>query len=201
MYPCCPGHEIIGNVVRVGSQTDGSLKVGDRVGVPPVIDACDNCDACKAGFPHQCPAATWAYNTKHKNGAVSMGGYATYERCPARYVVKIPDELDSAIAAPMLCAGVTMFSALKRMQCGPGKSVGIVGFGGLGQFGILFAKALGADRVVAFSRTAKKQADALALGADEYSAMAESPDEFKKYFGTLDIVISTVDDPTVSSLP
>ena len=192
------GHEIVGIAIRVGTETDGLIKVGDRVGVGCQADACGSCDACKADMPNYCAMPTWTYNSLHHNGTPAMGGYATYQRCPAKFVVKIPDELESADAAPMLCAGVTIYSALKQNRCGPGKIVGIIGLGGLGHFGILMAKALGADKVIAISRKADKAADALKLGADEYASTAEDTEWTKKYFRSMDLIISTVSDAKVS---
>jgi alcohol dehydrogenase (NADP+) len=128
----------------------------------------------------------------HLDGHKSFGGYALYNRSPSHFVVKIPDGLPSSHAAPMLCAGVTMYSPLRHFGCGPGKSVAVVGLGGLGHFGVLWAKALGADRVVALSRRESKRVDALALGADDYLATADDPDWASKGAQSFDIVISTV---------
>jgi D-arabinose 1-dehydrogenase-like Zn-dependent alcohol dehydrogenase len=122
----------------------------------------------------------------------SFGGYADYNRSPGHFVFKLPDNLSSEAAAPMLCAGATVFSPLKQNDCGPGKTVGIVGIGGLGHFGVLFAKALGADRVVAISRKASKRDEALALGADEYIATDDESDWATKNGRTLDLMINTV---------
>lgn len=122
----------------------------------------------------------------------SYGGYADYNRTNGRFVFKIPEGLSSADAAPMLCGGITVFSPLKANGCGPGKTVGIVGVGGLGHFAILFAKALGADRVVGISRKGDKRDDALALGADEYIATAEDEGWATKHRRTLDLIICTV---------
>jgi alcohol dehydrogenase (NADP+) len=132
------------------------------------------------------------YNDTFLNGEKSFGGYALYTRSPSHFVVKIPDSVPSSHAAPMLCGGVTVYSPLKNSGCGPGKRVGIIGLGGLGHFGVLFAKALGADRVVAISRKKEKESDALALGADAYLATDDEPDWESKYARSLDIVLSTV---------
>ncbi|KAH0318565.1 putative zinc-binding alcohol dehydrogenase, partial [Aureobasidium melanogenum] len=122
----------------------------------------------------------------------SYGGYATYARHPGNFVFKIPDGLDSAEAAPMLCGGVTVYSPLKNYGCGPGKKVGIVGVGGLGHFGVLFAKALGADEVVGISRKATKKDEVLKLGADRYIATDDDKDWAQNNRRTLDLIISTV---------
>jgi D-arabinose 1-dehydrogenase-like Zn-dependent alcohol dehydrogenase len=121
-----------------------------------------------------------------------MGGYATHTRVHQHFVVKIPDKLSSADAAPMLCGGITVYSPLKKWGAGPGKKVGIVGVGGLGHFGILFARAMGSDRVVAISRSSSKKADATALGADGFIATDEEEKWGRKHARTLDLIISTV---------
>ncbi|KAJ6130955.1 NADP-dependent alcohol dehydrogenase 7 [Penicillium sp. IBT 18751x] len=195
-YPCCVGHEIVGTAVRVGSKAVGGIKVGDRVGVGAQSGACLNkdgdCDACARDLQQHCNRMVGTYNGTYANGGKSYGGYSLYNRSPSAFVVKIPDAIPSAEAAPMLCGGITTYSPLKQHGCGPGKSVGIIGVGGLGHFGILFAKALGADRVVAISRKSDKKEDALKLGADEYIATSEEEDWATKHAQSLDLIISTV---------
>jgi alcohol dehydrogenase (NADP+) len=205
-YPCCVGHEIVGIAVRVGSKAVGGIKVGDRVGVGAQSESClgrkGDCEECSTGNERYCPRHnTGTYNGIFMNGGKSYGGYALYNRTPSNFVVKIPDGLSSAEAAPMLCGGATMYTPLKRNGCGPGKTIGIVGIGGLGHFGILFAKALGADRVIAISRKASKREDALKLGADEYIATDEDEDWAKKYARTVDLMICTVNSAKVCLLP
>jgi D-arabinose 1-dehydrogenase-like Zn-dependent alcohol dehydrogenase len=125
------------------------------------------------------------YGSEFPNGeGKSYGGYANYNRTNQQFVVQIPEGLSSADAAPMLCGGVTVYSPLKRNGCGPGKNVGIVGVGGLGHFGVLFAKALGADKVVGISRKNSKRDDVLKLGADEYIATDEDKDWHKTHYKT-----------------
>jgi len=197
MYPCCVGHEIVGIAVRVGSLAEGGIKVGDRVGVGAQSESClgrrGDCEACASGLENYCPVhMVQTYNAVHLNGGKSYGGYALYHRCPSHFVVKIPDGIPSAEAAPMLCGGITTYSPLRRNGCGPGKKVGIIGIGGLGHFGIMFAKALGADRVVAISRKGNKREDSLKLGADAYIATDEDPDWDKNNARSLDLIISTV---------
>ncbi|KAJ9144163.1 Zinc-binding dehydrogenase [Pleurostoma richardsiae] len=206
-YPVCVGHEIVGVAVRVGSEAEGGIKVGDRVGVGAQNDSCQRrtikgedcsgCEACASGVENYCPHMVSTYGAFHFNGGKSMGGYATHHRAPSHFVVKIPDAVRSEHAAPMLCGGVTMYSPLVKFggEGKPslrGKSVGIVGVGGLGHFGIMFAKALGADRVVGISRRGNKREDALRLGCDEYIATAEDADWAKKNSRSLDLVISTI---------
>ena len=138
------------------------------------------------------------YNSRYPNGVKTYGGFANYWRGPSAWVFAIPPSMPPAEAAPMLCGGITLYAPLKRFGCGPGKSVGIVGTGGLGHFGILFAKALGADKVVALSRSNKKRADVLNLGANDYIAMEEDADWSTKHANSLDIIICTVSSPQVS---
>ncbi|EPS26266.1 NADP-dependent alcohol dehydrogenase 7 [Penicillium oxalicum] len=194
-YPCCVGHEIVGIAVRVGSQAEGNIKVGDRVGVGAQSGACQNvdgdCEACANGLEQHCNRMVGTYNGTYANGGKSYGGYSLYNRSPSHFVIKIPDAIPSAEAAPMLCGGITTYSPLRQNGCGPGKKVGIVGVGGLGHFGILFAKALGADHVVAISRKSDKKEDALKLGADAYIATGEDEDWVKKNANSLDLIIST----------
>ncbi|PYI16599.1 GroES-like protein [Aspergillus violaceofuscus CBS 115571] len=207
-YPCCVGHEIVGLVVRVGSQVQQGqgqgLAVGDRVGVGPQSDSCrgrvgdGHCIECSTGNEKYCTRLwTGTYAGRYLDGSVSYGGYATFHRVPAHFAIRIPEGIPSAAAAPMLCAGATVYAPLKQYGCGPGRRVGIVGVGGLGHFGILFARALGADGVVAFSRRASKRDDARALGADVYVATAEEPDWAGHHAGTLDLIISTVSSNTL----
>lgn len=195
--------------MRVGSQAVGNHQVGDRVGVGCLTDNCEGhpsnpshtaCESCKAGEEQFCPKARWTYPGPHHNGDKGYGGYATYHRCPGRFAFKIPQELDSAQASTMMCAGITMFSPLKQWGCGPGKAVGIIGLGGLGHWGVLFARAMGADKVIAISRRENKRAQALELGADDYLATEEGGKGwFKKWYGQLDLLISTVASSQVSS--
>lgn len=141
------------------------------------------------------------YNSHYPNGVKTYGGYATYWRGPSDWVFAIPSAMAAAEAAPMLCGGITLYAPLTRFGCGPGKKVGIIGIGGLGHFGLLFAKALGADKVVGISRNSNKRADALKLGAHEYVATEEDSDWTGKHAQTLDIIISTVSSPKVSLDP
>lgn len=196
-YPCCVGHEIVGIAVRVGSQVQNGIKVGDRVGVGAQSDSCQgrlgDCPECAMGWEQYCQKKfVGTYSSIHLNGGKSYGGYSLYNRAPSHFVVKIPDAISSADAAPMLCGGVTLYSPLMHNGCGPGKRVGIIGVGGLGHFGVLFAKALGADKVVAISRKASKSEDTLKMGAHLYIATDDEPDWAKKYARSLDIIVCTV---------
>ncbi|KAI1471888.1 NADP-dependent alcohol dehydrogenase C [Daldinia caldariorum] len=194
-YPCVVGHEIVGKAVRVGANVK-HVKVGDRVGVGAQSRTCQKstCPACSNDLESYCgELLVNTYGSDYPNGeGKSYGGYADYNRANGHWVFKIPDEIDSAAVAPMLCGGITMYSPLKRNGCGPGKTVGIIGVGGLGHFGILFAKALGADKVIGISRKADKREDALKLGADEYIATDDDKDWANNNRRTMDLIVSTV---------
>jgi alcohol dehydrogenase (NADP+) len=206
---------IAGTVVRVGLNVT-SFQVGQKVGVGAQVDckftpqlkrsgrlmvrlACGKCKSCTSGFENYCAGIVQTYNSRYPSGEKAMGGYGSHWRGPARFVFAIPDGMDPAEVGPMLCGGITLYAPLKNNGCGPGKTVGIVGIGGLGHFGVLFAKALGADKVVAISRKSDKRDDALALGADEYVATGEDEQWAQKHADSLDLIISTVSHPNVSS--
>lgn len=196
-YPCVVGHEIIGIVRRVGSSVP-SIQPGDRVGIGAQSASClrPDCDACADGCENYCPRMTGTYNGRFRDAAKSKsyGGYATRWRGPAHFAFQIPAALPSAAAAPLLCGGVTVFAPLRKYAAGPGKAVGVVGLGGLGHMGILFARALSCDRVVAISRTSSKRADAVeGLGADAFIATAEDKNWARTHSRTLDLIICTVD--------
>lgn len=184
----------MGTVVRTGSKVEGGLKVGDLVGVGAQSDSClgrkGDCQYCAMGLEQYCPKMTGTYNSTYMNGGKSYGGYALYNRVPSHFAIKIPDTIPPAEAAPMLCGGLTMFSPLKFNGCGPGKNVAIAGVGGLGHFGILFAKAMGA-RVTAISRSDNKYEDAKKLGADDFIATNDVPDWATKYADSMDIVLNS----------
>ncbi|ODQ70217.1 hypothetical protein LIPSTDRAFT_6303 [Lipomyces starkeyi NRRL Y-11557] len=197
MYPCVVGHEIVGKAVRVGSkaQQERGIKVGDRVGVGAQSGSClkPECAMCSSNEEPRCLHRVDTYNSIYPDGSKSYGGYANYNRSPGHFVVKIPDELDSADAAPMLCGGITVYSPLKKNGCGStAKTIGIVGIGGLGHFGLLFAKALGAEKITAISRTSSKRADAEKMGADVFIATNEDHNWTEKHSNSLDLIISTV---------
>lgn len=137
------------------------------------------------------------YNSKYADGSKTYGGYANYTRVPSHFVLKIPDAIPSEDAAPMLCGGVTVYAPLNRNGCGPGKKVGIVGFGGLGHFGLLYAKALGADKVVAISRSHAKKEDAKKIGADDFIATNDDKEWATHHARSLDLIVSTVSSPSM----
>lgn len=181
--------------MRVGANVK-TIKVGDRVGVGAQARSCfsPDCEECSSGRENYCGrGSVHTYNSSYPGDeGKAYGGYADYNRTDHRFVVKIPEGLPSELAAPMLCAGVTMYSPLRNNGCGPGKTVGIVGVGGLGHFGILFAKAMGADKVIGISRKTEKRDEVLALGADEYIATDDDEDWAKKNARSIDLIISTV---------
>ena len=173
------------------------VKVGDRVGVGAQSGSClkPDCQECTEGLENYCSRQVTTYDGKYPDGYVSKGGYAKYSRHPSHFVIPIPADLDSAEAAPMLCGGVTLWSPLTKNGAGPGKTVGIVGIGGLGHFGLLWAKALGCDKVVAISRNRKKEHDAKAMGANYMIATDEDADWAKKNKATIDLIVCTVSSP------
>lgn len=165
ILPVIPGHEIIGTVTKIGDKVS-LFKLGDRVGIGAQVDACWECKACKMGEEVYCEHMMDTYNSE-KDGEVAYGGYSNYVSAHEMFVFPIPKELDRPEAAPLLCAGITVFAPLKRAITKPGTKVGVSGIGGLGHLGIQFAKALGAE-VYALSRGDAKKADCLKLGADHY---------------------------------
>ncbi|KAL4930519.1 uncharacterized protein BDV17DRAFT_280765 [Aspergillus undulatus] len=203
-YPCVVGHEIIGVTTRVGSQANSTkpsdahkIKIGDRVGIGAQCSSClkPDCEACVDGEESYCPKMVATYNSRFpdKNRSKAYGGYANRWRGPGHFAFRIPDALDSAQAAPLLCGGVTVYAPLKRFGAGRGRRVGIVGIGGLGHMGLLFARAMGADSVVAISRSSTKKDDAInGLGADRFIATGEDKNWARTHARTLDIIICTV---------
>ncbi|KAL8916430.1 MAG: hypothetical protein Q9208_008516 [Pyrenodesmia sp. 3 TL-2023] len=192
--PCCVGHQIVGYAVRLGSAAREGIKVGDRVGVGPQGYTCRqaDCECCPAGMENYCPRRVGTYGDRYPNGSISYSGFADYCRHNSYSAFSIPEGLASEDAAVMLCAGSTVYEPLKENGAGPDTRVGIVGLGGLGHLGFLFAKAMGCRRVVAFSRSMKKKDDAMKLGADEYVATAEQEDWADRYASTLDLIVCTV---------
>lgn len=168
-YPIVPGHEIAGVVAAVGSDVT-KHKVGDRVGVGCFVDSCGECDACLAGEEQYCrKGVTGTYNATGRDGERTQGGYSTHIVVTEHFVLSIPEGIELDVAAPLLCAGITLYSPLRHWNAGPGKKVAIIGFGGLGHVGVKIAKALGAE-VTVLSQTLGKKEDGLRLGADHYYA-------------------------------
>ncbi|MFQ3587066.1 MAG: NAD(P)-dependent alcohol dehydrogenase [Fimbriimonadaceae bacterium] len=193
VYPLVPGHEIVGTVARVGDGV-ARWKVGDTVGVGCFVDSCRTCAACTAGEEQYCEAgATFTYNSPLPDGTMTYGGYSTQITVDQDYVVRVPENLPLHAAAPLLCAGITTYSPLKKFGVGPGMRVGVVGLGGLGHMGVKFAKAFGAH-VTVFSQSERKRADAFSLGADDYLATAD-PEVFEKNAERCDLLLDTVSAP------
>ncbi|PVZ16513.1 MULTISPECIES: NAD(P)-dependent alcohol dehydrogenase [unclassified Pseudomonas] len=190
-YPLVPGHEIVGRVSAVGSQVTG-FKVGDAVGVGCMVDACRQCPACAADQQQYCdegPTMTYTSYDRH-DGTLTQGGYSDHIVVSDAFVVKMPDGLDLAAAAPLLCAGITTWSPLRRHGVGAGHKVGVLGMGGLGHMGIKFAKALGAQ-VTVFTRSASKIDEALRLGADAV-VLSSEPEQMAAVAGHFDFLLDTI---------
>jgi uncharacterized zinc-type alcohol dehydrogenase-like protein len=192
MYPCVPGHEIVGKIVSVGDHVT-KFKVGDVVGVGCMVDSCRECEYCKEGLEQYCePGMTGTYNSpdKHLQDTPTFGGYSESIVVDENYVLSIPDNLDLAATAPLLCAGITTYSPLHHWKVGPGQKVGVVGIGGLGHMAIKIAKAMGAH-VVAFTTSESKFAEAQRLGADEV-VLSKDAEQMAKFQGKLHFVLDAV---------
>ncbi|MFE0704495.1 NAD(P)-dependent alcohol dehydrogenase [Streptomyces sp. NPDC058872] len=193
IFPMVPGHEIAGIVAEVGPGVT-KFQVGDRVGVGCFVDSCRECTYCQRGLEQYCvTGGTGTYNAIDKNGEPTYGGYSTHIVVDENYTLRIPEGIGLDEAAPLLCAGITLYSPLAHWQAGPGKKVAIVGLGGLGHMGVKIARALGAE-VTVLSQSLKKQEDGLKLGADHFHATSD-PQTFTRLAGTFDLVISTVSAP------
>jgi uncharacterized zinc-type alcohol dehydrogenase-like protein len=190
IFPMVPGHEIAGIVTAVGSKVT-KFKVGDKVGIGCLVDSCRQCEQCKEGLEQYCDVgAVWTYNANDKDGVPTMGGYSDKIVADEKYVLRMPDHLPLDAAAPLLCAGITLYSPLKHWQAGPGKKVAIIGMGGLGHMGVKLAHALGAE-VTVLSQSLSKQKDGKRLGADHYYATSD-PETFTKLQKSFDLIINTV---------
>lgn len=191
LFPMVPGHEIVGRVKSVGSAAK-KFAPGQLVGVGVFIDSCRTCENCRAGLQQYClEGMTGTYNTRERDGkTVAYGGYSNLIVVDENYVVSVPENLPIEGVAPLMCAGITLFSPLRHWQAGPGKKIGIIGLGGLGHMGVKFARAMGAH-VTVFSHSEKKKADALTMGADDFVSNA-TEDYFKKNGSTFDLILNTV---------
>jgi len=190
VYPCVPGHEIVGRVTSVGPAVT-RFKPGDLAAVGCLVDTDGTCPECKAGFEQFCPNFTLTYNFPDKrSGGVTYGGYSDSIVVTERFVVRVPENLNLAGVAPLLCAGITTYSPLRHWGVTKGKKVGIVGLGGLGHMGVKFSHALGAHTVV-FTTSAKKVEDAKRLGADEV-VLSNHPDEMARHAGSFDFILDCV---------
>jgi uncharacterized zinc-type alcohol dehydrogenase-like protein len=192
LYPCVPGHEIVGHVTAVGGAVS-KFKVGDTVGVGCLVDSCKHCNSCNEGFEQYCENGfTLTYNSATPDApGHTLGGYTSDIVVSDAFVLKISHPAEQlAAVAPLLCAGITTYSPLRHWNAGPGKKVGIVGIGGLGHMGVKLAHAMGAH-TVAFTTSESKRQDALDLGADEV-VVSRNPDEMAAHAGTFDLIINSV---------
>ncbi|MDR6792330.1 putative zinc-type alcohol dehydrogenase-like protein [Pseudarthrobacter oxydans] len=195
VWPLVPGHEIVGTVSRVGSAVV-DFAVGDRVGVGCIVDSCRHCESCLDGLEQYCEngmTGTYGAVDRRNGDAVTQGGYASSIVVDRRYVLRVPEALDPAAAAPLLCAGVTTFSPLRHFEVEDGDVVGVVGLGGLGHMAVKLAKAMGA-RVVVFTTSEAKVAAALDLGADEV-VLSRDEDAMAAANRSIDLIIDTVAAP------
>ena len=190
VYPCVPGHEIVGRVTSVGSGVS-KFKVGDLAAVGCLVDSDGTCPACQAGHEQFCRNATFTYNLPDKHlGGVTYGGYSDSIVVEQRFALRVPGNLDLAGAAPLLCAGITTYSPMRHWGVTKGKKVGVVGLGGLGHMGVKFAHAFGAHTVV-FTTSPRKKEDALRLGADEV-VLSRDANEMQKHAGSFDFILDAV---------
>ncbi|MGN6342832.1 MAG: NAD(P)-dependent alcohol dehydrogenase [Ginsengibacter sp.] len=191
VYPCVPGHEIVGKVVSVGEHVT-KYKAGDLAAVGCMVDSCRECDYCKEGLEQYCENGnTLTYNSPDKHlGGRTYGGYSESVVVDENYVLRIPENLDPAATAPLLCAGITTYSPLRHWKVGAGQKVGIVGIGGLGHMGVKLAKAMGAE-VIVYTTSPSKVEDAKRLGADEI-VLSKDAGQMERYAGKLHFVLDCV---------
>jgi uncharacterized zinc-type alcohol dehydrogenase-like protein len=191
LYPCVPGHEIVGRVVEVGNHVT-KFKVGDMAAVGCLVDSCRECEYCKEDLEQYCEMGnTLTYNSPDKYlNTHTYGGYSESIVVDEAFVLRVPDNLDLAATAPLLCAGITTYSPLKHWKVGPGKRVGVVGLGGLGHMGVKLAKAMGAE-VIVFTTSTSKVEDAKRLGAD-HVVLSTNEEQMQQYAGKLHFVLDAV---------
>lgn len=190
-YPIVPGHEIVGRVTRVGPKVT-RFRPGDLAAIGCLVDSCRSCAACSRGQEQFCLAGpVFTYNSPDKHtGGVTFGGYSEKIVADEAFVLRVPSSLDPARAAPLLCAGITTYSPLRRWGAGPGRKVGIVGLGGLGHMALKFSHALGAETAL-FTTSPRKAEDARRLGAREV-ILSTSPDDVARHAGSFDLILDTV---------
>lgn len=191
VYPCVPGHEIVGKIVSVGDHVT-KFKVGDFAAVGCMVDSCRECQYCGEGLEQYCEAGnTGTYNSPDNYlGTQTYGGYSESVVVDESFVLRIPENLDLAAAAPLLCAGITTYSPLKHWKVGPGQKVGVVGLGGLGHMAVKIAKAMGAE-VIVFTTSTSKVEDAKRLGADDV-VLSKDASQMQRYAGKLHFVLDAV---------
>jgi len=190
VYPCVPGHEIVGRVTKVGNAVT-KFKPGDLAAVGCLVDSDGECPNCQSGLEQFCPHMTLTYNSPDIHlGGVTYGGYSDSIVVKEHFVLHVPSNMNLAGTAPLLCAGITTYSPMRHWGVTTGKKVGVVGLGGLGHMAVKFAHALGAH-VVVFTTSLKKKEDAMTLGADE-AVVSQNTDEMNKHVGSFDFIIDTV---------
>jgi uncharacterized zinc-type alcohol dehydrogenase-like protein len=190
IFPMVPGHEITGVVAAVGPKVT-KHKAGDKVGVGCFVDSCRTCAECRRGLEQYCSVHTvWTYNARDNEGVPTQGGYSNKIVVDENYVLSIPANLPLDASAPLLCAGITLYSPLRHWHAGAGSRVAIVGMGGLGHMGVKLAHAMGCE-VTVLSQSLKKQADGKRLGADHFFATSE-PATFENLKGRFDLILNTV---------
>ncbi len=189
IFPMVPGHEITGVVRAVGAKVT-THNAGDRVGVGCLVNSDRSCPQCKRDLEQYCTSAVPTYNGRDRDGTPTMGGYSSSVVVDEHFVLRIPDRLPLDAAAPLLCAGITLYSPLRHWGAGPGKNVAIVGLGGLGHMGVKLAHAMGATTTV-LSHSLSKRDDGLAMGADHFYATSDAA-TFTKLRGSFDLIINTV---------
>lgn len=191
IYPCVPGHEIVGRVIAVGNRVT-KFKEGDMAAVGCLVDSCRTCPSCKAGLEQYCDVGfVGTYNGEDKHlGGVTFGGYSTAVVVDEAFVLCVPDPKNLAAVAPLLCAGITTYSPLRHWKVGKGQKVGIVGLGGLGHMGVKLANAMGAN-VVLFTTSPGKTQDAVRLGAQEV-VISKNAAEMEKHISSFDFILDTV---------
>jgi len=191
IFPMVPGHEIVGIVTAVGPGVT-KFAIGDRVGVGVFIDSCRTCENCLAGQQQYClKGMTGTYNEYERDGTtVALGGYSNKFVIDQDYALKVPANLEMSGVAPLLCAGITLYSPLRHWGAGPGKKIGVIGLGGLGHMGVKFAAAMGAE-VTVFSHSAGKEADAKRMGATHF-VLTKDPSVFAELSESFDLILNTV---------
>jgi alcohol dehydrogenase (NADP+) len=194
IYPMVPGHEIVGRVTAVGAEVK-SIAVGEMAGVGCLVDSCGQCDPCRRELQQFCEKiAAPTYNgTEMDRKTPTFGGYSTQVVVTEKFVLKVPESLDPAAAAPLLCAGITTFSPLRQWNCKEGDRVGVVGLGGLGHMAVKLASSMGAH-VTMLSTSKSKEADARRLGADAFE-LTSNPETFQRLAGKFDLIIDTISAP------
>ncbi len=193
-FPMVPGHEIVGRVTAVGANVT-NFNVGDHAAVGCIVDSCGHCPACERDLQQFCEeGTTLSFNSPDQHlGGMTFGGFSKTYVCKSDYMLHVPDGLDLAASAPLLCAGITVYSPLKHWQAGPGKVVGVLGIGGLGHVAIKIAKAMG-SKVVVFTTSQAKVDDAKRLGADD-AVLSSDADQMAAYASRVDLIIDTVSAP------